>query len=570
MNGAKLAPVQTRAQEAGFISQCSLANLRPSLPLQWPTPPETPASPKKSYRSEYVYSWQAALADIHQVWAWKDISDFDLLLRLVDFSGLRPVLAQLLGWESGRGWEPFDPVSFFLLVTWQISNRWTRSQMLKNLADERYADYAGCFGFRPGVYPTEGGVRYFLTTLGRHSEGSGEHVTVQQGETIIRVEIQKLNQLLVAAVGVLRQASVLSPSAWEQALLCPDGQIHDAASKVRCISVAESCYQPCTPESPRHCVAKDKERRGCDCDTLACAQFCHQATPRDREARYIYYTGTNQPADSPNRTAHADETEPERGEARYGYRSLPLRLTDPARRFSITLLDDVRPANGHEDVPSAALLLQLQSHYPDLQVDAVAGDAGLGFDAFLHTVYADLHARRIVDRRRHATDRDQDQWATRGYDDYGRPVCQYGYTLNSYGFDRQRQRHKWCCDKACLQGKAPRIQLSQVTYPPPECPYQADQHPHGRAINVGECFADASIRLVRDLPFGSPTWKALYHRARNAVEGRNATFEAWGFKRMPVFGLLRSKALLFLADVLDTLTTLARLVREATLACQVT
>jgi phytoene dehydrogenase-like protein len=121
-----------------------------------------------------------------------------------------------------------------------------------------------------------------------------------------------------------------------------------------------------------------------------------------------------------------------------------------------------------------------------------------------------------------------------------------------------------------LQGKPARIQLAQVTYPPPECPYQADHHPHGRVINVGECFADASIRLARDLPFGSPTWKALYHRARNAVEGRNATFEDWGFKRMPVFGLLRSKALIFLADVLDTLSTLARLVREATLGSLVT
>jgi hypothetical protein len=35
---------------------------------------------------------------------------------------------------------------------------------------------------------------------------------------------------------------------------------------------------------------------------------------------------------------------------------------------------------------------------------------------------------------------------------------------------------------------------------------------------------------------------------------------------MPVYGLLRSKALTFLADVLDTLTLLARLVREATQA----
>jgi hypothetical protein len=243
-----------------------------------------------------------------------------------------------------------------------------------------------------------------------------------------------------------------------------------------------------------------------------------------------------------------------------------LRLADPDRRFSITLLDDVRPANGHEDLPSAALLLQLKDHYPDLQVNAVAGDAGFGFDAFLHTIYAHLHARRVVDRRYHDTDRNKEQWATRGYDDHGRPVCQFGYSLNSYGFDRERQRHKWCCDKTCLQGKDPCTRLSQVTYPPSECPYQTDEHKHGRVINIGERFADASIRLARDIPMDSPAWKALYHRARNAVEGRNATFEAWGFKRLPVFGMARSKALLFLADVLDTLSTLARLVREATLA----
>ena len=39
---------------------------------------------------------------------------------------------------------------------------------------------------------------------------------------------------------------------------------------------------------------------------------------------------------------------------------------------------------------------------------------------------------------------------------------------------------------------------------------------------------------------------------------------------MPVFGMLRSKALLFLADVLETLSTLARLVREATLGSLLT
>lgn len=560
---------QTRAADEVFVNQCNLLSLRPQLPLKWPTPPDLPCSPKKSYRSGYVYSWQTELTDPEQVLKWKDLSEFDLMLRLIDFSGLRPVLAHLLGWQSGRGWEPFDPISFFLLVVWQITNRWTRSQTLKNLADDRYADYARSFGFRNGVYPSEGGVRYFLTTLGYQSDADHETVAVENGEEIVKVEIQKLNLLLVEAVEVMRQTPVLSAQAWEEALICPDGQIHDAASNLNCISVTESCYQPCSPDNPRYCPAKDKDRRGCDCNQLACAQLCRHATPRDPKARFVWYTGSNQSEDNPNRPIPKDATQHEDGEGRYGCRSLPFRLADPRRRFSVTLLDDVRPANEHEDVPSAALLLQLSSCYPDLHVHAVAGDAGFGYDTFLHAVYT-LPALRVVDLRRHQTDRDKQLWPTRGYDDLGRPVCQYGYPFNSYGFDSERQRHKWCCDKACLRDKAPLVTIPDVTYPPPECPYLADDHRHGRVINIGESFPDASTRLVRDLPFGSSTWKSLYRRARNAVEGRNATFEAWGFKRMPVFGLLRSKAILFLADVLDTLSILARLVREATLASLLT
>ena len=563
---ANLTPQQSRAAEAAFVSQCSLTGLKGRLPLAWPIPPETPPSPKKSYRSSYVYHFEAEVTDMVQVLAWKGLSDFDLVLRLVDFSDLRPVLAHLLNWQSGRGWQPFDPVSLFLLVIWQTANRWTRSQTLRYLADPRYADYVRCFGFENNVYPSEGGVRHFLTCLGRMSDAGGETVAVRQGEVVAQVLVQKLNLLLVGAVGVLREAQALSEQAWKEALLCPDGQLHDAASQVDCISVTESCYQPCTPEQPRKCPAKKKERRGCECDSLACANVCRHATPRDKEARYVWYTGSNQSADHPNRSTQDGESQAEHGEGHYGYRSLPLRLADPLRRFSVTLLNDVRPANQHEDLPAAAQLPQLKVLYPDLHVDAVAGDAGFGFDTFLHAVYS-LPARRVVDLRRHVTDQNKLLWPMRGYDDRGRPICNYGYRLVSYGFDRQRQRHKWCCDQACLKEKEPDVRLAQVVYPPPECPYQEQTHLHGRVVDVGEHFADASSRLVRDIPVGSSTWKTLYRRARNAVEGRNAQLEDWGLKRMPVYGLPRAKALIFLADTLDTLTTLARLVREATLVC---
>ena len=110
------------------------------------------------------------------------------------------------------------------------------------------------------------------------------------------------------------------------------------------------------------------------------------------------------------------------------------------------------------------------------------------------------------------------------------------------------------------------MELQNVTYPPQECPYQDQAHPCGKIVNVGETFDDGSIRLARDVPAGTPTWKRFYHRARNASEDRNSDLEHWGLKRLPVYGQARGRALIALADTWINLTTLARLVREATFA----
>lgn len=539
-------PEDTRSQDPDFVGRCAFSSLQDRLPLRWLRPSDTPPSPKKRYRSWYQYpGWE----DLQDPVCWDCCEDFDLLLRLVDFSPLREVLAERLGWQSAKGKVPFDPLSLFLLTLWQIVNRWSRAETLRNLRKPRYADYAERFGFREGIFPSEGGLRHFLTTLGKNSPDQGKAVPVAQGDQITAVGIQSLNRLLSQSVALIQQSGVLSELAWQQALICPDGQIHQAASRMRCSQVRASCYLP----APRTCPAKAKGLRGCDCDTPRCASMCKRATPWDQAARFVWYTADNQ-----------DDTKD--GEGFYGYRSLPLQLADPARRFSLTLLDDVLPANQRDEVPASALLLQLTDHYPDLQVQAVAGDAGYGYPVFLHTVYDHLQARRVVDLRHHVSDEDPHNWVLRGYDDHGRPICPYGYNLVANGYDPQRQRTKWICRKACSNGADPKVQLPQVTYPPPDCPYQHSDHPHGRIFNLGKHFPDGSMRLARDLPVGSPAWKCLYHRGRNAVEARNATFEDWGLKRLPVYGLSRLTAFLFLADVLNNLTTMARLIREATLA----
>jgi hypothetical protein len=176
----------------------------------------------------------------------------------------------------------------------------------------------------------------------------------------------------------------------------------------------------------------------------------------------------------------------------------------------------------------------------------------------------------VIDLRAHETDQDKLHWPTRGYDDKGRPLCPFGYAFTANGWDATRHRYKWVCGQACRHGAAPKVHLPDVIYPPPECAYLGPDHPHGEVRNIAECFADGSTRLVRDIPVGTPTWKEYYHRARNAVESRNAVMQGWGLKRLPVYGTPRGKAVVFQADVWLNLTTLARLVREATLAKRVT
>jgi hypothetical protein len=100
----------------------------------------------------------------------------------------------------------------------------------------------------------------------------------------------------------------------------------------------------------------------------------------------VWYSGSNQPASSPNRPIDPTKKNKKKdGEPCYGYRSLPLLLADPVRRFHLALLEDFLAANEREEVPGTALLLQLSLFYPDLRLDAVAGDAGFGYDVFLHT-----------------------------------------------------------------------------------------------------------------------------------------------------------------------------------------
>ena len=78
-------PEHTRTHDPDFVQRCAFSCLQDRLPLHWPRPPDTPPSPKLRYRSHYRYlGWE----DLQESLDWAAVEDFDLLLRLVDFSPL--------------------------------------------------------------------------------------------------------------------------------------------------------------------------------------------------------------------------------------------------------------------------------------------------------------------------------------------------------------------------------------------------------------------------------------------------------------------------------------------------
>lgn len=112
MTTPNLTASQARAQDSQLLAQCRWESLEGHLPLRWPTPADVRPSPKRKYRSWYTYPGYEKLTDRA---SWENTPPFEILLYLVDFSGLRPVLAQQLGWRTARGQVPFDPVSCFSL-----------------------------------------------------------------------------------------------------------------------------------------------------------------------------------------------------------------------------------------------------------------------------------------------------------------------------------------------------------------------------------------------------------------------------------------------------------------------
>jgi hypothetical protein len=518
--------VRKRSDNQETLARFSLLHLRPRLPLRFPLDPNLPPSPKHRYRSHYRYLDAEGLEDPQIL---ETLSPFDVALRLIDYAHLEPLLAAHIYTPSAKGQVPFHPVSMYLLRVYRRAQGLSRTETLRILKSKEGAELRRRLGFED-QFPTESGLRYFEKQL----------------MPPLQWEINALQVEMLYQAGLLPTC----PHEAHKVSLSFDGMLHQARSRMRCAHVREGCYQ----DAPRPCPARKKDKRGCDCTAPLCAQFCRHGTPRDPEARLMVYSGNNKRApDNPNASTQDKDKKSSRARLVYGYYSYAGQILDlelatywilPAA-FGAATTDDrtLFPNNW----------IALRARFPWLHIEAVLADAGAGYQCCLDPIW-EAKALRLVDIRADKGDKDPETQLQRGYDDKGYPLCPFGYVCHPNGHDYDRRLTKWRCAKACLH---------DAERPVPACDYLGPQHKHGYTTTVGRTHADGSVRLAREIPYGSPTWKKLYHR-RNCAESRNSIQQRLGLKRLPVHGLACAYSQVLLGDFVANQQTLIRLFRQAT------
>jgi hypothetical protein len=365
-----------------------------------------------------------------------------------------------------------------------------------------------------------------------------------------------------------------------------DSQLVAARSHMRCRHMNADCFQP---PAARRCAARAAGQDGCACDTIACQEHCRLATPRDPEAAYVYYSGSNQtgtaPAAAPPPQAAQGAprpgaaSQPGHGKHHFGYKSKAFNVLDDRLFTYWPLVGPFVPANRNDHLQTVPGLKNLRRRFPNLKIGEFSADAGEGYDEILAYVYDDLRALRLIDQRAASGDDDPLTCLKRGYDAQGVPLCPHGYRLAFNGHDYTRRDSKWVCRQRCrrqlrpdLLPPGPATQDAAATPAPPNqapairnCPYRNPAQPLGLLLRVGRTLPDGSLRLARDLPVNSPSY-ALRQGRQSYTESRNAGHKRRHLDRSPWFGLPNSAKAACLGDILTLALNLPRFVREATSA----
>ena len=534
--------IEKRAQNREALARFDLEVLKLQLPLVFPRDPDLPPSPKRRYRSDYYYLGFEQLEDVEKL---NTLSSFEMGLQLFDFGHLEPLLAAHIYCPSAKGQTPFHPVSMYVLSLFRRERKLSRREALRVLRHEDEGRWLRRYlRFEEG-FPSESGLRYF--------EGC---ITPELQQEINALQVEALYQagLLPNRGAQGRPTKGDDEEEEDKATLTFDGMLHEARSRMRCAHARASCYQP----SPRGCPARAKGKQGCDCATPDCDQVCRYTTLLDPEARLIAYSGNKKRRrKSPNAPTEekgsGQAQRPSRARLVYGYYSYAGQLLDDGLSTYWILPGTFGPATRGDGACFPETFTYLRARFPWLAIGEVIADAGAGDQTCLDLIWQ-AGALRLVDIHGHKSDDDPQIRLARGYDEKGYPLCPFGYRMRSNGHDYQRRRTKWRCCQVCL---------TDTEHPAPDCNYLKPGHKHGYTVTVGRTHADGTVRLAREIPYGSAAWKARYNR-RNSAESRNSALKRLGLKRLPVHGLSRGYVTVLQGDFVANQRTLVRLIREAT------
>ena len=533
-----------------FVALFRWEAIRPLLPLKLPTPGNPPPWQGRLCRS--VYQWLppddlSTSADLLR------LDEFDLTLRLFDFSPWRPYFAQRF--KSQFGPPPFDPLSLGLGAFLAVYQGWDWERLAKELdSKDRGQGYCRCLGFDPLDLPGPSTFRMALNAT--------------QLDWFAACQTSLALGLMAYAL-IPAQSTFPGDPPERGVTLSTDCQWIQSRSHQKCSHQTPACS---LPASHRPCPAREDGKEGCPCDTDACREHCRFATPRDPQAAYVYYSGSNQPGPNPNvpknGSPEAQQPAKSHGKHCYGYKSKAFNVVDD-RLFQLwSLTGPCTPANVNDHLLTIPGFKELRRRFPQLPIGEVLGDAGEGHDEVLHYIHDDLKALRTI-RLLHLKGDDLPLTCLkRGYDEHGIPLCPLGYHLYCNGHDYQSGTTKWVCRQKCSHQPIPDIRLPdqpETTPPRQVCQYIDPDHPLGYSLTLGLSLPDGCVRLARDMQVGSDTWKLRIGR-QSYAESRNASQARRDLKRSPWFGLQNTAKATLISDTLSLTFNLARLVFEASRA----
>jgi hypothetical protein len=533
---------ERRLRIPNFVELFRWEALCPLLPLKLPTPGEPCAWAGRLCRSHY--RWLAP-SDIHSSAEVLRLDEFDLLLRLFDFASWRPYFA--CRFRSQFGPPPFDPLSLGLGIFLAYYQKWDWERLTHELGSHaRGQDYCRRLGFDPQDLPAPSTFRMAFAQT--------------QPDWFTDCQTSLAQGLM--AYQLIPTHSTFPGDPHEQGVsVATDCQLIASRSHMHCRHQVPACS---LPAAPRHCPARDAGKEGCACDTPACREHCRFATWRDPQAAYVYYSGSNQPGINPNAAKPGKDQQPAipRGKHHFGYKSKAFNLLDDRLFLIWPLTGPFTPANRNDHLLTIPGLRDLLKRFPSIKIGELLGDAGEGFDEVLQFVHTQLHALRTI-RLRHADEDDLPLTCLkRGYDCNGIPLCPHGYRLFGNGHDYQRQTTKWVCRLKCTHQPEPDFPGAAPEISRTVCPFAEPAHPLGFSLTTDLTLPDGSIRLARDMPVGSDTWKLRIGR-QSYAESRNATQARRQIKRSPSFGLSNAAKSMLISDTLSLAFNLVRLIFEA-------